>query len=327
MKFLFTIILIFSFSCASKPAKIVNRSKVVYDKNNSLNKEKYSENNKKKINNKIQGNLSEKPKQQEEVKAIKTTEIEVESGETLYSIAKKHQVTVRDLIKQNKLNPPYALKKGEKLIIPSPNYHEVKAGETLYGISRLYNMKVNQLIEINELKEPYSVSVGQKIRVENLKESDNIKVVDNSSNQEQQGLNKKSDEGFIERNLDRSNHFSWPLRGEIISKFGPKSSGLYNDGINIKASEGSSVNAAEEGVVAYVGNELKGYGNLVIVKHGGGWITAYAHLKDFTVKRGQKVEKGLKIGSVGATGNVNFPQLYFGLRKGRDAVNPQNYLK
>ena len=78
--------------------------------------------------------------------------------------------------------------------------------------------------------------------------------------------------------------------------------------------------------MAYVGNELKGYGNLIIIKHSGGWITAYAHLSKTLVKRGQKVVKGDQIAEVGSTGNVNSPQLYFGLRKGRDSVNPENYL-
>ena len=102
--------------------------------------------------------------------------------------------------------------------------------------------------------------------------------------------------------------------------------GLYNDGINIKASEGQAVGASEDGIVAYVGNELKGYGNLVIIKHSGGWISAYAHLKNSLVARGQKINKGQKIGNVGNSGKVKFPQLYFGLRRGRDAVNPESYL-
>ena len=79
--------------------------------------------------------------------------------------------------------------------------------------------------------------------------------------------------------------------------------------------------------MAYVGNELKGYGNLIIIKHSGGWITAYAHLNSFDVKRGQKVAQSAQIGTVGITGNVSEAQLYFSLRKGRDALNPQNYLK
>ena len=139
-------------------------------------------------------------------------------------------------------------------------------------------------------------------------------------------INKPIDKDSIKKIANKTNRFSWPVRGEVISKFGPKSAGLYNDGINIKAKDGQAVSSSEDGIVAYVGSELKGYGNLVIVKHSGGWISAYAHLKNSVVAIGQKIGKGQKIGNVGNSGKVKFPQLYFGLRKGRDAVNPENYL-
>jgi murein DD-endopeptidase MepM/ murein hydrolase activator NlpD len=293
----------------------VHRGKNLYGRNSELNKEKYQKNSRTETRN----------------EESKSGEIEITSGETLYSISKKYQVTLRDLIKQNDLSPPYNLKSGTRIIIPKPNYYEVKVGDTLYGISRAHNMKIDNLIEINELKEPYSVKAGDKIRISKIEEI----AKSNSTEKAQQNyrlsnfkkVEESKSEGFIEKTLDKFSHFSWPLRGQIISKFGPKSGGLYNDGINIKAKEDAEVKASEEGVVAYVGNELKGYGNLVIIKHSGGWITAYAHLKNSFTKRGQQVKKGQKIGTVGATGNVTSPQLYFGLRKGRDAVNPENYLK
>ncbi|MFT6077470.1 MAG: murein DD-endopeptidase MepM/ murein hydrolase activator NlpD [Rickettsiales bacterium] len=126
--------------------------------------------------------------------------------------------------------------------------------------------------------------------------------------------------------VNKNNRFSWPIRGTIISKFGPKAGGLYNDGINIKAQSGSNIKSTEDGVVAYVGDELRGYGNLIIVKHAGGWISAYGHLSSTKVKRGQNVQKGQIIAKAGSTGNVKSSQLYFGLRKGREAVNPQKHL-
>lgn len=299
------------FSCSQKPARIVNRSKVVYGKNSSLNKEKYNQ-------------ISSKSEEGAPEKKLAAHQIEVGPGDTLYSLSKKHQVTLRDLIKQNNLSAPYSLKNGERLTIPSPNYHEVKSGETLYAISRLYGMKVDQLIEMNDLKEPYSVKVGEKIRIAKFSESSApITPVENKKIEKEE----KTERSFVEKTLDKFNHFSWPVHGPVTSQFGPKKGGLYNDGINIAAREGTMVKASEDGIVAYVGNELKGYGNLVIIKHSGGWITAYAHLKESIVKRGEKVAKGQKIGLVGSTGNVTSPQLYFGLRKGRDAVNPENYLK
>lgn len=162
------------------------------------------------------------------------------------------------------------------------------------------------------------------------KNNSNLQLTKNSDNS--QNLTTTTPNKIIssqEENIidEKKNIFSWPVRGNIVSKFGPKKGGLYNDGINIKAKEGASVGSAEDGIVAYAGNELKGYGNLVIIKHSQGWITAYAHLKEINVSKGQKILKAQKIGSVGNSGSVNFPQLYFGLRKGREAVNPQSYLK
>lgn len=119
----------------------------------------------------------------------------------------------------------------------------------------------------------------------------------------------------------------WPVRGKVVSSFGPKAKGLHNDGVNIAAPLGTPVLAAENGVIAYAGNELRGYGNLLLVKHDNGWITAYAHTQDLTVKRGERVKKGQIIARVGSTGNVRTPQLHFELRRGKHAVDPVKYLK
>ena len=124
-----------------------------------------------------------------------------------------------------------------------------------------------------------------------------------------------------------SSKFSWPVRGKILSHYGAKSGGLFNDGINIGASRGTAVKAAENGVVAYAGNEVKGMGNLVIIQHSGGWMTVYAHMDSMSVRRGARVSVGQKIGTVGATGKVDRPQLHFEIRKGTKAYNPASYLR
>ena len=124
-----------------------------------------------------------------------------------------------------------------------------------------------------------------------------------------------------------SSKFAWPVRGKILSAYGAKSNGLFNDGINIAASRGADVKAAENGVVAYAGNEVKGMGNLVIIQHAGGWMTVYAHMDSMNVRRGHKVSVGQKIGTVGETGKVDSPQLHFEIRKGTKAYNPSSYLK
>jgi murein DD-endopeptidase MepM/ murein hydrolase activator NlpD len=391
-KFLLLIILLFSSSCLQEPAKIINRSNVKFNKNNQFNQEKYR-NIVQKKSDKKEATISEPE--------VSNNEIIVQKGDTLYSISKKNDVPLRDLIESNNLEPPYALKAGSALKVSSPNYHESREGDTLYSISRMYDMKVNDVIALNNLKFPYSIYPGDKVKVtkkagENknieIKKGDkNIQIASESKPKNEKSsfkpseekakeiseknhskeiekygfkpsevrameinnknnatnsktaqniinptkneivetklsINKPIDKDSIKKIANKTNRFSWPVRGEVISKFGPKSAGLYNDGINIKASEGQAVGASEDGIVAYVGNELKGYGNLVIIKHSGGWISAYAHLKNSLVERGQKINKGQKIGNVGNSGKVKFPQLYFGLRKGRDAVNPESYL-
>lgn len=243
----------------------------------------------------------------------------------------------------------------------------VARGDTLYSVSRMYAIPVNDLAVINNLKPPFTLSVGQKLRVPDLeivsekklsqpteKKSDvAVKekqgVVDNKKTatvQEKQTNVKATEQKdvvakkqqpkkissdpskklpkIVERS---SSKFSWPLRGKILSDYGAKSNGLFNDGINISGTRGANVVAAENGVVAYAGNEVKGMGNLIIIQHSGGWMTVYAHLDSMNVKRGSKVSVKQKIGTVGETGKVDKPQLHFEIRKGTKAYNPNVYLK
>ena len=112
----------------------------------------------------------------------------------------------------------------------------------------------------------------------------------------------------------------------MVSTFGAKPGGLHNDGINIAAERGAPVRAAGDGIVAYAGNELRGFGELVLIRHDDGWVTAYGHNEDLLVDRGETVERGQIIGRVGATGSVSSPQLHFEIRKGIEAVDPLEYL-
>jgi murein DD-endopeptidase MepM/ murein hydrolase activator NlpD len=120
--------------------------------------------------------------------------------------------------------------------------------------------------------------------------------------------------------------FRWPVRGRVIAGFGPKPSGVQNDGINLAVPEGTPVKAADDGVVAYAGNELKGYGNLVLIRHADGFVTAYANASELMVKRGETVKRGQVIAKSGETGNVTSPQLHFEIRKGATPVDPSQYL-
>jgi murein DD-endopeptidase MepM/ murein hydrolase activator NlpD len=117
------------------------------------------------------------------------------------------------------------------------------------------------------------------------------------------------------------------VQGRIVSDFGPKPGGLHNDGINISAARGAPIHAAENGVVVYAGNELRGFGNLLLVRHADGWVTAYGHCDQLLVRRGQQVRRGQAIARVGSTGNVRTPQLHFEVRRGTRPVNPNEFLE
>ena len=226
----------------------------------------------------------------------------------------------------------------------------VAPGDTLYSLSRRYSVPVNDLAVMNNLTAPFTLSVGQKLKVPNLDSapirSSTTTVATTSGGtvagtatttgqttttttvaKPKEKISSDPTKKLPTISARSSSKFSWPVQGKILSHYGAKGDGLFNDGINISASRGTAVKAAENGVVAYAGNEVKGMGNLIIVQHSGGWMTVYAHLDTMTVRRGAKVSVGQKIGTVGRTGKVDEPQLHFEIRKGTKAYNPSTYLK
>lgn len=245
--------------------------------------------------------------------------IKVEKGDTLYNLSKRYDVPLKDLIEFNNLRAPYSLKIGQTLRLPIARYHIVKKGDTLYAIAREYNVDITSLSRFNNLKPPYSLYVGQKLQLSGSLSSK--KTVSNKKT-----TAKKTYANTYVAPKNRTAKFMWPVNGKIISGFGVIGKGRKNDGINIKAALGTTVRAADKGTVAYAGNELKGFGNLILIKHPDGWITAYAHNQKLLVRKGQKVVKGEKIATVGKTGGVDSPQLHFEVRAGKKAVNPRKYL-
>jgi murein DD-endopeptidase MepM/ murein hydrolase activator NlpD len=120
--------------------------------------------------------------------------------------------------------------------------------------------------------------------------------------------------------------FVWPVHGTLLTEFGTTGKGQHSDGINIAVPRGTPVLAAQDGVVAYSGNELRGFGNLLLVKHADGWMTAYAHNDTLLVKRGDTVKRGQQIAKAGDSGGVAQPQLHFEVRQGTQAVDPMGFL-
>ena len=267
--------------------------------------------------------------------------VEVQKGDTLYRISKRYKVPLRGIIEENNLSAPYALNVGQILKLPTRQTHTVAKGETLYAISRKYSVDITSLSKINGLEAPYSLSAGQVLELPGstvaktasasggLSCFSRSKISSSNKTKTQTVTPKKIAYKSTSRktvSTYRKTKFVWPVNGAVVSNFGFVGKGRKNDGINIKAALGTNIKAADKGVVAYAGNELKGFGNLVLVKHQDGYITAYAHADKIYVKKGQTVLRGEKIATVGKTGGVNTPQLHFEVRAGKKAVNPRQYL-
>ncbi len=260
----------------------------------------------------------------------------VQKGDSVYAIARRVGVPVRAMIEANRLKPPYRLYVGRKLYIPRVHSHQVVKGDTLHGVARQYDINVYELARQNDLGPPYTIRIGQLLRLPGVEKTvTNVKPVTNPSRvTKPQAASGKSLPAPKRRAINvptppkaSGKGFAWPIRGRVVSNFGAKDKGLHNDGINIMAPKGTPVRAVENGVVAYAGNELRGFGNLLLIKHSGGWITAYAHNDSLLVRRGDKVGKGQVISKVGSTGSVTIPQLHFEIRRGKKLYDPKKYLK
>lgn len=259
----------------------------------------------------------------------------VRKGDTLYSISRAHDVPIREVIELNNLTPPYTLKIGQTIKLPQAKYHIVAKGDTLYNISKRYNVDMPTLSHTNNLQAPFTLKIGQKLLLPGSIVTKNQTPVSTQTAtyspqktaSKTSNTAKSSTTSYVQPSTVRKQKFAWPVKGQIISKFGPIAKGRNNDGINIKAAKGSIVKAADSGTVAYAGNELKGFGNLILIKHSDGWVTAYAHNDTIKVRKGQQVTKGTPIATVGTSGGVTQPQLHFETRAGKKALNPLSYMQ
>lgn len=257
----------------------------------------------------------------------------VAATDTVWNISKRYRVSMRDVILTNHLKPPYMLKVGQRLRLPPPQTYTVRHGDTLYGISRTFGISQTVLARLNSLGSPYVIHKGEVLRLPSQAAKNRYRRVPTPSRKSAvAGKDTVTPPNKPPVRLARhtparsGGKFAWPVHGVIISTYGPKKDGLHNDGMNIKASRGTDVVAAENGVVVYANSELKGYGNLILVRHADRWMTAYAHLDGYSVRKGQEVKRGQLIGRVGATGGVSTPQLHFEIRRGTEAINPEKYL-
>jgi len=234
----------------------------------------------------------------------------IESGESLYTIARRYDVSTQDIIQANGFSSPDKIFVGQRLVIPGRP--DLGAGS-----------QAGQAVQMAAVEEDVStglqeaapmVSPGNAAALANPQA---LNVPERNSTPAQQAA-----VSLAVPETSGADKFRWPVSGRVITDFAASK----KTGINIEAPEGAPVRAAENGSVIYVGSDVQGYGNLVLIRHDNGYVSAYAHLKDMAVGKGDAVKRGDTIGSAGMTGSVNRPQVHFELRKGATPVDPMPLL-
>jgi murein DD-endopeptidase MepM/ murein hydrolase activator NlpD len=251
----------------------------------------------------------------------------VAAGDTLYKISRTYGRSVADLAKANNIEPTATLKIGDRIVIPGgPASHSVakstpKAPQPLAAPSA-------KAAAAGRAAASAKAAASTKAPAPKALPAKATPAPKQPEQSQQAAVVTPSDETPAPTPIkaDATPTFRWPVKGRVIAGFGPKPNGQQNDGINLAVPEGTPVKAAEDGVVAYAGNELKGYGNLVLIRHPNGYVTAYAHAKELLVKRGDQVKRGQVIANSGQTGNVDTPQLHFEVRKGPAPLDPMPLL-
>ncbi len=273
----------------------------------------------------------------------------VKKGDTLYSISKAYNLTQENILKWNNIDGPEGIQLGKVLTLydiekykkeqneeeiitndnqiilenenqltedkeeeknktldqlPEYKYYRVKKGDTFSSIAKSYHMSKEELISLNNFNSQTMLTVDQIVKVKSN--------YSDSAKKETSGIVR---DGFI-----------WPVVGRLLIPFGTQEQGLFNEGINIAVKKGTDIKATQEGVVIYIGDGLKSFGNLILIQHDKNWISAYAHVNEIKVSKGQKILKGQSIAKVGDSGNVNTPQLHFELRYNVKPMDPLNYL-
>ena len=223
----------------------------------------------------------------------------VNRGDTLMSVARVNKVSVAELALANKLPANASLKLGSRLTVPGTR-SVAAAGPA-------------------PLAAPVAVAAVVQEPVQKVRMATTTTPPEVAAAVPESPVKAAEATGALPT-------FRWPVRGRVIAGYGAKTNGKSNDGINVAVPEGTPVKAAEDGVVAYSGNELKGYGNLILVRHSNGYVTAYAHASELMVKRGETIKRGQVIAKSGQSGEVGSPQLHFEIRKGSSPVDPLSFL-
>jgi len=243
----------------------------------------------------------------------------VAPGETLIRIARKYNMPLAELARLNNIPPHTKVNIGDRITIPASRAARAPQAETqkIAAQPKALSTPAKGKTEAKAAALPKAQSKAPALASAEPA-AQTIAVAAPAAEPPSTTNSVRAGNGSLS--------FRWPAKGRIIAGFGPRTNGQTNDGINIALPEGTPVKAAEDGVVAYAGNELKGYGNLVLVRHADGFVTAYAHAKELLVKRGDPIKRGQTIARSGQTGNVDAPQLHFEIRKGPAPIDPMPHL-
>lgn len=222
----------------------------------------------------------------------------IASGESLYAIARKYNVTTDSIVLANGLSSPDKIFVGQKLTIPGAPEMPANANASKAAVDRVTTGAISQKTSAPKVIQPVTTNTQPQPTAVAATKPAEVKQVAAA----QPGTGK----------------FRWPASGKVVTDFAASK----GTGINIEVPEGTAIRAAETGTVIYVGSAVEGYGNLILVKHDNGFVSAYAHLSQITVSKGDAVMRGDAIGLAGMTGSVSRPQLHFELRKGATPVDP-----
>lgn len=259
------------------------------------------------------------------------TEYVVKPGETLGGIANRVAVPRVLIIEANGLKEPYAVRAGQKLLIPRRRTHTVKDGETSLGIALDQGVTWSTIAAANGLDPKKPVRAGQRLVIPTLTKAPAAAVSAPTPAPSAAAPKMAPDPGAApgapETAAQPPAKLAWPLKGVIARPFAARGGDkAFHDGIDIKADKGTAVRAAAAGTVIFAGPGPKEYGLTVIVHHGGRWTTTYSFLDKITVKDGNKVKATERVGLVGETGLADEPQLHFEVRRNRVALDPVKYL-
>lgn len=260
----------------------------------------------------------------------------VRANDTPRSVGNATGVGRNAIIRANQLPPPYVLRPGQSLVIPAGRYHRVSAGETGIAIARAYGIAWLRIVDANGLAEPVTLRAEQRLvlpggtkpgsvarSIEQRASAFTIGIDDIITGSEPARVLAWTPQPVAPRNLPLNTAprtFLWPTAGDVVERFGSQGRGRINQGVDIAASPGSGVRAAARGEVAFVGGGVPGYGGLILVRHDGGWISAYGRVDSAAVSKGTRVAAGQIIGRSGSD------TVHFELRRARIAVDPMRYL-